>query len=292
MKNKLKICVILLIIHLLLVKIIFFFIIFICFFLLAFYKNCLQDLTTHRSDVEYALNNIYQEHCEDIDLTPFVKAMCSHLSLDNQKYKIRNLVFFLTNKMFFLLNRLFEADILCEPTIKHINSYLNEKFLEIINKFFRRVSPDSDYFYFCTDEERFRQSRCSLEIEDRLTNNTNISSEMTSTTSGPYKFDETSENDHETDNDDDHESTDTVHIHDNNDDEDAELPLNSHRSDVSSSSLSNPSRELSMRGDIFPLFICFDCRLIMKDYDYNKPVKTIPLCISKMKKNIKKKENK
>jgi len=55
------------------------------FLLLAFYKNCLLDLTTNSSDVEYALNNIYQEHCEDIDLTPFVKAMCSHLSPDNQK---------------------------------------------------------------------------------------------------------------------------------------------------------------------------------------------------------------
>jgi hypothetical protein len=69
--------------HLLLVKIFSHHINFIDF-LLAFYKNCLLDLTTHRSDVEYALSTIYQEHYEDIDLTPFLKAMCSHLSLDNQ----------------------------------------------------------------------------------------------------------------------------------------------------------------------------------------------------------------
>lgn len=50
--------------------------------LLAFYKNCLLDLTTHRTDVDYALNTIYFEHCEDILLTPFLKAMCSHLSAD------------------------------------------------------------------------------------------------------------------------------------------------------------------------------------------------------------------
>ena len=56
------------------------------FSLLAFYKNCLLDLVTHRSDVEYALNTIYEEHYEDIDLTPFLKAMCSHLSIDDQKY--------------------------------------------------------------------------------------------------------------------------------------------------------------------------------------------------------------
>jgi len=181
------------------------------------------------------------------------------------------------------LKRSLELDIPCVPTTKHIHSYLNEKFLEIINKFFHRVSPESDYFYFCTDEERFRQSRNSLEMEDRLTNNNN---EITST-SGPYKFDETNGHDQETssENDDDHESTDTVHIHENNDDEDPELPLTRRRSDVSSSSLSNPSRELSVRGEILPLFICFDCRLVMKDYDYNKPVKTIPLCISKIKKN-------
>jgi hypothetical protein len=176
-----------------------------------------------------------------------------------------------------------EFDASCEPTTKHINNYLNEKFLEIISKFFQRVSPDSDYFYFCTDEERFRQSRYSLEIEDRLTNNNNNNNEIASTTSGPYKFDETNGNDHESDNDDDHESNDTVHIHDNNDDEDPELPLKRRRSDVSSSSLSNPSRELSIRGEILPLFICFNCRLVMKDYDSNTQVKTIPLCISKIK---------
>jgi hypothetical protein len=188
-------------------------------------------------------------------------------------------------KCFYLFKRLFEADIPCESTTKHIHNYLNEKFLEIISKFFHRVSPDSDYFYFCTDEERFRQSRCSIEIEDRLTNNNNNNSEIPSTNPGPYKFDETNGNDHESDNDDDHASNDTVHIHENNDDEDPELQLNRRRSDVSSSSLSNPSRELSLRGDILPLFICFDCRLVMKDYDYNTQVKTIPLCISKQNKN-------
>ncbi len=55
------------------------------FSLLAFYKNCLLDLVTHRSDVDHALNTIYQEHYEDISLTPFLKAMCSHLSIDDQK---------------------------------------------------------------------------------------------------------------------------------------------------------------------------------------------------------------
>jgi len=185
---------------------------------------------------------------------------------------------------FFSLNRLFEADVPCEPTVKHINNYLNEKVLEIISKFFRRVSPDSDYFYFCTDEERFRQSRCSLEIEDHLTNNNNNNNEITST-SGPYKFDETNGHDQETssENDDDHESNGTVYIHDNNDDEDPELQLTTirHRSNESSSSISNRSRELSVRGEVLPLFICFDCRLVMKDYDYNTQVKMIPLCISK-----------
>jgi hypothetical protein len=52
---------------------------------LAFYKNCLLDLSTHRSDVDYALSAIYQEHYEDIDLTPFLIAMCSHLSSDDQQ---------------------------------------------------------------------------------------------------------------------------------------------------------------------------------------------------------------
>ncbi len=56
-------------------------------FFKAFYKNCLLELNTNRSDVEYALSTIYQEHYEDIDLTPFLKAMCSHLTLDNQEYK-------------------------------------------------------------------------------------------------------------------------------------------------------------------------------------------------------------
>ncbi|CAF3845624.1 unnamed protein product, partial [Adineta steineri] len=228
-------------------------------FATAFYKNCLLDLTTHRSDVEYALTIIYQEHYEDINLTPFLKAMCSHLSIDNSKS--------------------LELDIPCEPTTKHINLYLNEKFLEIINKFFHRVSPDSDYFYFFTDEERFRQSRNSFEIEDRLANNNDITS-----TSGPYKFDETNGHDHESSSDDDHGSNDTVYIHDNNDDEDPELQLTTtrRRSNESSSSLSNPSRELCCRGEVLPLFICFDCRLVMKDHDYNTPVKTIPVCISNL----------
>ncbi len=177
-----------------------------------------------------------------------------------------------------------EPDSTCEPTTKHINCYLNEKFLEIISKFFHRVSPDSDYFYYCTDEERFRQSRCSLELDDRLINNhhNNNNNEIIPTTSGPYKFDETNGNDPESDDDDDHASNDTVHIHENNDDDDPELQLNRCRSDGSSSSLSNPSRELSIRGEILPLFICFYCRLVMKDYDYNTQVKTITLCISKI----------
>ncbi|CAF2646870.1 unnamed protein product [Rotaria sp. Silwood2] len=242
-------------------------------FATAFYKNCLLDLTTHRSDVDYALSTIYQEHYEDIDLTPFLRAMCSHLSNNEQKS--------------------FELDTLCEPTTKHINSYLNEKFLEIINKFFHRVSPDSDYFYFCTDEERFRQSRNSIELEDRSTNNNNtnnnnnnnINNNELQSTSGPYKFDETNGYDHENDNDDDDDDNDrdsngTVHIHDN-DDEDPELQLttNRRRSDVSSGSASNRSRDLCVGGEVLPLFICFDCRLVTKDYDCNSPVKTIPLCI-------------
>ncbi|CAF4502133.1 unnamed protein product, partial [Rotaria sp. Silwood2] len=242
-------------------------------FATAFYKNCLLDLTTHRSDVDYALSTIYQEHYEDIDLTPFLRAMCSHLSNNEQKS--------------------FELDTLCEPTTKHINSYLNEKFLEIINKFFHRVSPDSDYFYFCTDEERFRQSRNSIELEDRSTNNNNtnnnnnnnINNNELQSTSGPYKFDETNGYDQENDNDDDDDDNDrdsngTVHIHDN-DDEDPELQLttNRRRSDVSSGSASNRSRDLCVGGEVLPLFICFDCRLVTKDYDCNSPVKTIPLCI-------------
>jgi hypothetical protein len=154
--------------------------------------------------------------------------------------------------------------------------------LEIITKFFHRVSPDSEYFYFCSDEDRFRQSRSSLEIEERLINsNPTNNTETPSTTSGPYKFDETNGHEHESDNDDDRESNNTVHVHENNDDEDPELQLMRRPSDGSSSSLSNPSRELSMRGEILPLFICFDCRLVMKDYDNNSQVKTVPLCISK-----------
>jgi hypothetical protein len=153
---------------------------------------------------------------------------------------------------------------------------LNDKFLEIINKFFHRVSSDTDYFYFCTDEERFRQSRNSLDLEDRLINNNEFTA-----TSGPYKFDET--NDHESDNDDDHGSNDTVQINDNDEDPELQLESNRRRSDVSSSSLSNRSRELSVRGDILPLFICFYCRLVMKEYDHNTQVKTIPTCISKRK---------
>ncbi|CAF3408781.1 unnamed protein product [Rotaria sp. Silwood1] len=252
-------------------------------FATAFYKNCLLDLTTNRSDVDYALNTIYQEHYEDIDLTPFLRAMCSHLSNNEEK--------------------LLELDTLCEPTTKHINSYLNAKFLEIINKFFHRVSPDSDYFYYCTDEERFRQSRNSIELEDRLThnnsssnnnnnnnstnnnnNNNNNNNELQST-SGPYQFDETNGYDHEIDDDDDdRDSNGTVHIHDNNDDEDPELQLttNRRRSDVSSSSLSTRSRDLCVRGEILPLFILFDCRLVTKDFDCNTQVKTIPLCISNL----------
>ena len=55
------------------------------FYLAAFYKNCLLKLTTHRSDVEYALNSIYQEQCEDIDLTPFLQAICSHMATNETK---------------------------------------------------------------------------------------------------------------------------------------------------------------------------------------------------------------
>ena len=166
----------------------------------------------------------------------------------------------------------------CEPTTKHIDSYLNEKFLEIISKYFHRVSPDCDYFYYCTDDERCRQSRCSLEFEDRLVNPNHP--DIISSNSGLYKFDETNEHDQESENDDDdHASNDTVHI---NDDHEADLRLHRRRSDVSSSSISNPSRDISIRGDILPLFICFDCRLMTKEYDYNAPVKTIPLCISKI----------
>ena len=89
-------------------------------------------------------------------------------------------------------------------------------------------------------------------------------------------------------NDDDDESNRTVYIHENNEDEEYELKLTNRRrrSDESSSSISNRSRDLSVR-EVFPLFICFDCRLVMKDCDYNKQVKTIPLCISTSLNNIK-----
>ncbi|CAF3840940.1 unnamed protein product [Rotaria magnacalcarata] len=241
----------------------------------AFYKNCLLDLTTNRSDVEYALNTIYHEHYEEIELTPFLKAMCAHFS-NNELNSI-------------------ELDSVCEPTTKHINSYLNDKFIEIISKFFHRVAPDSDYFYFCTDEEGFRQSRNSVESEDRLpnnhnnnNNNNNNNNELQSV-SGPYKFDDTNVYDHETD-DDDRDSNQTVHVHDNNnDDEDPELQLatNRRRSDLSSSSLSNRSRELSVRGEILPLFICFASQLDSKENPLYEPVKTIPLCISSLMCKIK-----
>lgn len=164
----------------------------------------------------------------------------------------------------------------CEPTTKHINNYLNDKFLEIISKYFHRVSPDCDYYYYCTDDERCRQSRCSLESEERLMNSNNP--DLIAANTGPYKFDETNGQDHDTDNDDDRDSNDTVHI---NDDEEVDINLNRRRSDVSSSSISNPSRDISIRGDILPLFLCFDCRLLTKEYDYNTQMKTIPLCISK-----------
>lgn len=171
--------------------------------------------------------------------------------------------------MNFFISSFLPLDTTCEPTTKHIDSYLNEKFLEIINKYFHRVSPDSDYFYYCTDDERCRQSRCSLEIEDRLMNPSNP--DLVSPTSGPYKFDESSGHDHESETDDDHASNGTMQI---NDDEESDLQLNRRRSDVSSSSISNPSRDISIRGDILPLFICFDCRLTTKEYDYNTQVKS------------------
>ena len=175
-----------------------------------------------------------------------------------------------------------ERDSPCEPTTKHIQNYLNEKFLEIIGKFFRRVSADCDYFYYCSDEERFRQNRSSLEIDDRLPNHNlaNPNLDMSSNASGPYKFDETNGHDHESENDDDRASNDTVHIHENNDDYEHDLRTNRRRSDVSSSSLSNPSRESSIR-DILPLFIFFNCRCIAKEDECYIPVKTIPVCISK-----------
>lgn len=180
--------------------------------------------------------------------------------------------------------RTFEFDNPCQPTTKHIQNYLTEKFFEIISKYFRRVSPDCDYFYYCSDEERFRQNRSSLEIDDRLSNNNlpNSNLDMPSNNSGPYKFDETNGHDHESDNDDDRASNDTVHIHENNDDDEQDLRMTHRRrrSDVSSSSLSNPSRESSIR-DILPLFIYFNCRTVAKDYDHNTQVKTIPFCISK-----------
>ncbi|CAM4873794.1 unnamed protein product [Rotaria socialis] len=237
----------------------------------AFYKNCLLDLTTNSSDVEYALNTIYRDHYEEIELTPFLKAMCAHLS-NNELNSI-------------------EFDSVCEPTTRHINSYLNDKFIGIISKFFHRVAPDSDYFYFFTDEDGFRQTRNSAESEDRLSNNhnnhnnnnnNNNNNELQSA-SGPYKFDDTNVYDHETDDDDDdRDSNQTVHVHDNNDDEDPELQLATHRrrSDLSSSSLSNRSRELSVRGEILPLFICFASELDSKVNPLYEPVRTIPLCIS------------
>lgn len=52
---------------------------------LAFYRNCLLELNTHRSDVDYALNNIYREHYEDIDLTEFLRAICQHFNRDAEK---------------------------------------------------------------------------------------------------------------------------------------------------------------------------------------------------------------
>ena len=53
---------------------------FIHLIVLGFYKNCLLDLTTHRSDIEYALHVIYSDHFEKIDLTSFLRAVCLHLS--------------------------------------------------------------------------------------------------------------------------------------------------------------------------------------------------------------------
>lgn len=185
-----------------------------------------------------------------------------------------------------------ELDSACEPTNKHISSYLNDKLVEITSKFFHRVSTESDYFYFCTDEDGFRQSRNSVEIDDRIAhkdfpysnNNGNTNSNgAQSTASGPYKFDDTTGFDNEIDNDDDDcDSNRTVHIHDN-DDEDIELQItaNRRRSDLSTSSLSNRSRELAIRGEILPLFICFICRIDVNGKDYYVQVKSIPLCISK-----------
>ncbi|UJR27028.1 hypothetical protein I4U23_008332 [Adineta vaga] len=229
-------------------------------FATAFYKNCLFELITHRTDIDHALNTIYFDHCEDIELTSFLKAMCSHLSDDELQSD--------------------ESDTTCKPTTQHIHTYLDEKFLAIINKFFRRVSLDSDYFYFRPNKESDESSRNSIEI-DRLVDNNEVLP-----TSGPYKFDETNGHDHESSSeneDDDHRSNGTVYIHENNDDEEYELQLTKkrRRSNESSSSISNRSRDLSIQ-EVLPLFICFDCRLVMKDYDYNKQVKTIPLCINEL----------
>ena len=184
-----------------------------------------------------------------------------------------------------------ESPVPCEPTTKHISSYLNEKFLKIIGQYFSRVSPESEYFYFCTEEERSRQTRSSVEMEDRTNNHAN--GVEATPTSGPYKFDETNGDDQKSerddqengdgDNDDDEESVGTVHIYGKTDDDELELQLGANRrrrSDVSSSSMSNRSRELSGRGDILPLFLCFACRLVVGDDDYCSQVKSIPLCLS------------
>lgn len=252
--------------------------------LLAFYKNCLLDLTTHRLDVESALSPTYQEHYEEIDLTAFLKAMCRHLSVDRSNPYVTEEADTRKRDLVCFVQRSVEPGVSCEPTVPHIHSYLNDRFLEIISKNFHRVSPDSEYFYFCTDEDRSRQSRTSQELDDRLATNNN---EMTPTASGPYKFDETNADDRESvtnDDDDrqDQESTGTVHVHDNNDDDDLELNMRSNRrrSDVSSSSLSNRSRELSGRGELLPLFLCFSCGFMMREINSSIPVKNIPLCIS------------
>lgn len=178
----------------------------------------------------------------------------------------------------------------CEPTTKHIETYLNDKFLEIISKYFHRVSPDSDYFYFCTDEDRQRPSRNSLELDERLPTSTID----LPANGGPYRFDESNTNGLESDKDSeiDRASVDTVHFHnhridDDDDDDDEELGINMRKnrrqSDVSSGSLSNRSRELSGREEILPLFLCFSCRPMTRETDASIPVKTIPICISTLK---------
>lgn len=166
-----------------------------------------------------------------------------------------------------------EKNVACEIMTKPISSYLNDKFLEIIGKYFRRVCSDCEYFYFYSEDERLRQSRSSLEMDDRVANGHN----EIGSSSGPYKFEENLDENH-----DDHSSNGTVHYNDLNDDDDLDSTgrLGRRRSDVSSTSLSNRSREFSTRTEILPFFLCFSCRLKSIEIDETTPIETIPVCIS------------